>query len=75
MLTAVQQESATNDVGAVGGSLLDEIVRDGARQMLAALQAEVAAYLEAHRDQLDERGYRLVVGNGHPSWAGHAPAA
>jgi putative transposase len=28
-----------------GGSLLDEIVRDGARQMLAAaLQAEVATY-------------------------------
>ena len=35
---------------AAGGSLLDEIVRDGARQMLAAaLQAEVAAYVEAHR--------------------------
>jgi hypothetical protein len=34
---------------AVGGSLLDELVRDGARQMLAAaLQAEVAAYVEAH---------------------------
>ena len=31
-----------------GGSLLDELVRDGARQMLAAaLQAEVAAYVEA----------------------------
>ena len=33
------------------GSLLDEIVRDGARQMLAAaLQAEVAAYVEALTD-------------------------
>ena len=33
----------------MGASLLDEIVRDGARQMLAAaLQAEVAAYIEAH---------------------------
>ena len=31
-------------------SLLDEIVRDGARQMLAAaLQAEVAAYVDAVR--------------------------
>lgn len=31
---------------AAGGSLLDEIVRDGARQMVAAaLQAEVAAYV------------------------------
>jgi transposase-like protein len=49
-----------------GGSLIDEIVRDGARRMLAAaLEAEVAAYLAAHADQLDERGRRLVVRNGH----------
>lgn len=40
-------------------------VRDGARQMLAAvLQAEVAAYIEAHADQLDVDGRRLVVRNG-----------
>ena len=46
--------------------MLDEIVRDGARQMLAAaLQAEVAAYIDTHRDQLDARGRRLVVRNGH----------
>jgi len=49
-----------------GGSLLDEIVRDGARQMLAAaLHAEVAGYIEAFADELDERGRRLVVRNGH----------
>lgn len=49
-----------------GGSLLDSIVRDGARQMLAAaLQAEVAAYIDAHRDQLDANGHRLVIRNGH----------
>ena len=49
-----------------GASMLDEIVRDGARQMLAAaLQAEVAAYIDTHRDQLDARGRRLVVRNGH----------
>jgi len=67
MLKVVQEESGSNvSAPVVGGSLLDGIVRDGARQMLAAaLQAEVAAYLEAHRDQLDERGHRLVVGNGH----------
>lgn len=49
-----------------GGSLIDEIVRDGARRMLAAaLEAEVAAYIAAHADQLDENGRRLVVRNGH----------
>ena len=40
-----------------GGSLLDEIVRDGARQMLAAaLQAEVATYVAAHAGEVDEAG-------------------
>src|SRR3954452_14894630 len=47
-------------------SLLDEIVRDGARQMLAAaLRAEVAAYVDAHADQVDGRGRRLVSRNAH----------
>jgi transposase-like protein len=51
---------------AVGGSLIDEIVRDGARRMLAAaLDAEVAAYIAAHVGEVDERGRRLVVRNGH----------
>jgi transposase-like protein len=46
--------------------LLDEIVRDGARQMLAAaLHAEVAAYIEQFADQVDENGRRLVVRNGY----------
>ncbi len=50
----------------VAGSLLDEIVRDGARQMLAAaLQAEVAAYIDQYAHERDERGHRLVVRNGH----------
>ncbi|MEJ3742493.1 IS256 family transposase [Actinomycetes bacterium KLBMP 9797] len=49
----------------MGGSLIDEIVRDGARRMLAAaLEAEVAAYIAAHADQRDEDGRRLVVRNG-----------
>ena len=51
---------------AVGGSLLDELVRDGARQMLAAaLQAEVAAYIDAHIGEVDQDGRRLVVRNGY----------
>jgi putative transposase len=47
-------------------SLLDELVLDGARRMLAAaLEAEVAAYIERHRDEVDENGRRLVVRNGY----------
>ena len=46
-------------------SLIDTIVRDGARRMLAAaLQAEVDAYIAAFTDQRDEAGRRLVVRNG-----------
>ena len=49
-----------------GGSMLDEIVRDGARQMLAAaLLAEVAAFIDAHRGEVDAEGRRLVVRNGY----------
>lgn len=47
-------------------SLIDEIVREGARRMLAeALQAEVDAYIAAFADQRDEHGRRLVVRNGY----------
>src|SRR6266487_5969646 len=57
---------ASGQAATVGGSLIDEIVRDGARRMLAAaLEAEVAAYIAAHIDQLDADGRRLVVRNGH----------
>ncbi|HET9601802.1 MAG TPA: IS256 family transposase [Acidimicrobiales bacterium] len=46
-------------------SALDEIVREGARRMLAAaLEAEVDGYIEAHVDERDGRGKRLVVRNG-----------
>ncbi len=45
---------------------LDQLVREGARRMLAAaLEAEVDAYLAAHAAEHDERGRRLVVRNGH----------
>lgn len=44
---------------------LDELAREGARRMLqAALEAEVAAYLERHRGERDEAGHALVVRNG-----------
>ncbi|GAB3142147.1 IS256 family transposase [Microbispora hainanensis] len=47
-------------------SLIDEIVREGARRMLAeALKAEVDAYIAQFADQRDEAGRRLVVRNGY----------
>jgi transposase-like protein len=67
MFKVVHEENESQHVPAgVGGSLLDQLARDGARQMLAAaLQAEVAAYVEAHRDEVDRDGHRLVVRNGY----------
>jgi len=67
MLTVVHDADEANDNdGGAGRLLLDEIVRDGARQMLAAaLRAEVAAYVEQFSDHLDEDGRRVVVRNGY----------
>jgi transposase-like protein len=68
VLTVVEEENESNKhaPAGVGGSLLDELVRDGARQMLAAaLQAEVATYVEAFAHEVDEAGRRLVVRNGY----------
>jgi transposase-like protein len=70
VLTVVNPDEPTSttvsEPAVSGGSLIDEIVRDGARRMLAAaLEAEVAAYIAAHADELDEQGRRLVVRNGH----------
>ena len=47
------------------GLELDELVREGAQRMLlAALEAEVASYIERHCDFRDEQGHALVVRNG-----------
>ncbi|MFF0109599.1 IS256 family transposase [Streptomyces hirsutus] len=62
MLSVVNNDGTTAD----GSSLIDEIVREGARRMLAAaLEAEVNAYIAELTDQRDERGRRLVVHNGY----------
>lgn len=46
-------------------SALDELLREGARQMLdAAIRREVAEHVEAHKDLVDEGGRRQVVRNG-----------
>jgi transposase-like protein len=64
MLTVV--DGAAQESCGASVSVLDELVREGARRMLAAaLEAEVAAYVEAHAGEVDEQGRRLVVRNGH----------
>lgn len=62
----VRDEPTRNKAGVPLDSPLDELAREGARRMLmAALEAEVAAYIERHKDDVDEHGRRLVVRNGH----------
>ncbi len=64
MLTVVPDPRAREASGE--SSLIDEIVREGARRMLAAaLAAEVDAYVVAFAGERDENGRRLVVRNGY----------
>jgi|TARA_Y100000310_G_scaffold338380_1_gene427869 transposase-like protein len=47
-------------------SVLEQIARNGARQMLQqALENEACDYLEAHRETRDENGCRMAVRNGY----------
>jgi len=47
-------------------SCLDEILRDGAREMLGkAIEDEVAVFVGAREHLVDRSGHRLVVRNGH----------
>src|SRR5215217_1503997 len=66
VLTVVPGAADADDPRRLEGvALIDEIVREGARRMLAeALQAEVDAYIAAFHDERDEAGRRLVVRNG-----------
>ena len=60
MLSVVTEDGTTPT-----GSLLDDIVREGARRMLAAaLEAEVDQYIAVLAGERDEQGRRLVVRNG-----------
>src|ERR1051325_9359290 len=46
--------------------VLDQVLREGARRMLqAAIEREVADYIQAHAHDVDEQGRRVVVRNGH----------
>ncbi|MGA5454579.1 IS256 family transposase [Streptomyces umbrinus] len=58
--------SVVTDNGSTQSALIDEIVREGARRMLAAaLEAEVSQYIAELAAETDEAGRRLVVRNGH----------
>lgn len=62
MLSVVNDDGTTTN----GSSLIDEIVREGARRMLAAaLEAEVNAYIAELADERGDKGRRLVVRNGY----------
>lgn len=76
MLTVVPDESNSCDESAAAGSVtgpvavsesvIDEIVREGARRMLAeALLSEADVSIERLAAERDERGHRLVVRNGY----------
>jgi transposase-like protein len=68
MLTVVPEPAGSDRPltdSSTSSSLIDEIVREGARRMLAeALKAEVDAYIAQFTDERDENGRRLVVRNG-----------
>lgn len=60
MLSVVNEDGTTES-----GSLIDDIVREGARRMLAAaLEAEVDQYIAELAAEKDEARRRLVVRNG-----------
>jgi transposase-like protein len=62
MLSIVNDEAAVAD----GRSMLDEICRECARLMLAAvLEAEADAYVAEFVPELDEEGHHLVTRNGY----------
>ena len=46
-------------------SILEEIIREGARKLLqAAVEQEVSTYIEMFKELKDERGKRMVVRHG-----------
>ena len=64
-MARIPEDRATTTAAAVVAMSLDELAREGARRMLeAALEIEVADYLERFRDVRDERGWAQVVRNG-----------
>ena len=60
------QHTTAGQTGIDGKTALEELLREGARQMLQqAIEVEVAEYVDAHKSLLGEDGKRVVVRNGH----------
>ena len=62
-------EFSTNEVRIVplpsSGDVLTEVIRQGAKQLLSqAIEAEVAEWIERHKEQQDAQGRQHVVRNG-----------
>jgi len=58
--TAVQMQQQ------LPGSVLEELAREGARQLLAqALEVEVTEFVAKHQSKIDAEGRRQVVRNGY----------
>lgn len=58
--------STPRATSASGGDPLTEVIRQGARTLLAqAVEAEVAAWIDGHAHLTDEHGHRQVVRNGY----------
>lgn len=65
MLKVVEQTGTGQESERLGRKSLDELAREGAQRMIAAaLDEEVEAYLNRHRDERNERGHAQVVRNG-----------
>jgi len=46
--------------------ILTEVLHEGAQRLLVqAIDAEVAGWIESHKDVVDDKGHRVVVRNGH----------
>lgn len=63
----MQDSTASTELLSMGSrDVLTEILRRGAQQMLAAaVENEVAEYVQGHAPLRDSQGHRLVVRNGH----------
>ena len=60
-----REEDGSEGQEEIVGLTLDELARVGAQRLLkAALEAEVSAYVAAHRAERDAQGHALVVRNG-----------